>query len=167
MGKSDHDGCNASTSASRRSASGTSASSARITAPAPSRIAAQSTSIPSQTTLVISTARRIFCVISASTPKSAKTSTRSSVGLVPLAIAFPKEGTGRAGVVGSSGQHAVEIAERFADLDAASAQRELTERFLVRTVSLFHHGDGVAHAPARLEEAEKDDAVRQVARVDR
>src|SRR5437016_5454028 len=81
------------------------------------------------------------------------------IWFLPLATAFASE-------PGNAGQHALELRQRFAQVDAARAHGHLADRQLVFAAALLDHRKRAAHATGGFEIAEEDDVVGEIAGVD-
>src|SRR6185503_1126948 len=68
---------------------------------------------------------------------------------------------------GNAAEYAVVLREWRADRHAAALQAELAQAVLVRAAPLLDHGQRAPDLAGRLEVAQRDDRVGEVARVDR
>src|SRR5829696_4328578 len=102
-----------------------------------------------------------------SRPTGAYTSTRRSVSAGAVVIVAFQERTGRPDILRDSGHDALKVGERLADADPFGADREFADRRLVAAGPLLHNRNRLAHHAAGLEKPQHDDAVGQIADVDR
>ena len=172
-GRSDHGGWRTISSASMLPWPSPSDSSVSTTAPAPAWISRTSVGTSATVSVAIPASARTVLASVASLPVGASTSTRMRRRSSPSPAGFGHVPSFGISVLpdafehGDAGQHAPELAQRLADADVPVVEAELADRALVRAAALLHDRDRLADLAARLEVAQQDHRVGEVARVDR
>src|SRR6185503_11407030 len=130
-GRSDHGGCSRRISSRRTVTSGWSASSARITAPAPAAISPKNSSAPAQARLGTSIEARSWQARVPSRPVGASTRTRcsrisrSGKAALPVEAALAQQRLGVAVVLQPPGEHALELLDLPPDPQAFGVEAQL------------------------------------------
>src|SRR3954471_21026210 len=172
-GRSDQGGCSSSTASRPSITSGWSASSARMTAPAPAAISRNSSSALAQAWPGTSIVARSWQASTPSRPVGARTSTRCSWGSSSLNFgllgraAVAQERLGGPRVLETSAEHPLEFLDLSSDPDPAGADAQLAHRVLVGAGAPLDQRDRLADLTERLEVAQQDHRIGQVGEVDR
>src|SRR3954471_640184 len=146
----------------RSTKSGVSVSSTSSSAPSPSFMLWRTSSSLAQIKHSIPAACKTFRVSSASLPVCANTRMRSS-RLASITVASRR----RAGKLRHAGQNAVKLPQYIPHFNAFACESEASQRALMIAAALFEHGNGLLNFAGRLEVAQHDDVVREIAGVER